>query len=367
MLKRLSLALAGLFALTASALGAGTIPFSLSQQFDSLGHPLAACKLYTIQAGTTSTPQNAYQDSALTLALPNPQICDSAGRLPQMFLADGTIKVRLTDRNGVTQIVADNILVVGASSGGGGGGTVDPTTIITTGDIKPRYGTGVIDGFVRANGRTIGSATSGASERANADCQTLFEYLWNAGVLLTVSGGRGASANADWVANKTITLPDFRGATLAGLADMGNSATTVLTSTYFGTDPTNLGAAGGGQSKTLLTANLPAYTPAGSLSLSTSVTTSVSGTASVSSTNSIPSSASWSTNGFCCVSGSANVPTAGGGAISYGAQASTGSITASASSSASSSGSFTGSAQGGTSTPFATVPPMVLVTVYVKL
>jgi hypothetical protein len=74
---------------------AGTIPLSLSQQFDSLGHPLSGCKLYTIQAGTTSTPQSAYQDSALTLPLPNPQTCDSAGRLPQFFLADGSIKIRL--------------------------------------------------------------------------------------------------------------------------------------------------------------------------------------------------------------------------------------------------------------------------------
>jgi hypothetical protein len=140
MLKRFLL-LAGLLSLGSPAFAAGTIPFSLSQQFDSLGHVLAGCQFYTIQAGTTSTPQSAYQDSALTIALPNPQTCDAAGRLPQMFLADGTIKVRLTDRNGVTQVVADNIQVIGASSGGGGGGTVDPTTILATGDIKVAYGT----------------------------------------------------------------------------------------------------------------------------------------------------------------------------------------------------------------------------------
>jgi hypothetical protein len=29
--------------------------------------------------------------------------CDAAGRLPQFFLADGLIKVRITDRNGVAQ------------------------------------------------------------------------------------------------------------------------------------------------------------------------------------------------------------------------------------------------------------------------
>jgi hypothetical protein len=271
MLKRPWL-LAGLLSLvTTTAFAAGTIPFSLSQQFDSLGKPLANCKFYTIQAGTTSTPQNAYQDSALTIPLPNPQTCDAAGRLPQMFIADGTIKARLTDRNGVTIIVADNIQVIGASSGGGGGGTVDPTTILTTGDIKVSYGTGVLSGFVRANGRTIGSATSGATERANADCQTLFQYLWGADANLAVSGGRGASAAADWAANKTITLPDWRGRALAGLDDMGNTAAGRLSSTIFGTSPIVLGAAGGSESKTLAANNIPTITASGSVTITSTV------------------------------------------------------------------------------------------------
>ncbi|MCK1465779.1 hypothetical protein IVB34_47725 [Bradyrhizobium sp. 2] len=176
-----------------------------------------------------------------------------------MFLADGTIKVRLTDRNGVTQVVADNIQVVGPSGGGGGGGTVDPTTILATGDVKVAYGTGILSGFVRANGRTIGSATSGATERANSDVQALFVYLWAADANLSVSGGRGASAAADWAANKRIALPDWRGRALAGLGDMGNSATSVLTSTYAGCTPTTLGAACGSQSHTLTVAEMPSH------------------------------------------------------------------------------------------------------------
>lgn len=261
MLKRLSLAFAGLFAFVQVALAAGTIPFSLSQQLDQYGKPLAGCLFYTIQAGTTGTPQNAYQDSDLTIALPNPQTCDAAGRLPQMFFADGTVKVRLTDKNGVQQIVADNIQVIGASSGSGGGGTVDPTTILATGDVKITYGTGSLSGFVRANGRTIGSATSGATERANSDTQQLFEYLWGADANLTVSGGRGASANADWTANKTITLPDARNRVIAGLGDMGNSDAGLLDSVITGADSTVLGAIGGSATNTIAKANLPNYAP----------------------------------------------------------------------------------------------------------
>jgi hypothetical protein len=339
MLKRLLVTLGILAGLLSPVHAAGTIPFSLSQQLDQYGKPLAGCLFYSIQAGTTSTPQNAYQDSALTIPLPNPQVCDAAGRLPQMFFADGTIKVRLTDKNGVTQIVADNIQVVGASSGSGGGGTVDPTTILQTGDFKFTYGTGTQSGFVRANGRTIGSATSGATERANSDTQSLFEYLWGADANLTVSGGRGASAAADWAANKTITLPDLRSRTFAGLDDMGNSPAGRLTSTYFGGDATVLGAVG--QSKensTLVTANLPPYTPSGTV---TGV--------SVTSTFDIQINQSGVDHG---------APTAGPNDY---ARYSPGRVTSTGT------GSFNGSAQGGTSTPVRTVQPTLLGTIYIKL
>lgn len=238
---------------------AGSISLSLSQQFDAMGKPLAGGKLNFYQAGTTATPQSAYQDSGLTILHPNPITLDAAGRVPAFYLADGFIKILLTDKNGVTQIAADNVLVIGPSSGGGGGGGVDPTTVLQTGDMKFVYGTGSITGFVRANGRTIGSATSGASERANADTQTLFIFLWNADANLAVSGGRGASGLADFQANKTLALPDWRGRTIAGLDDMGNSAAGVLTnaSTGFGSSATVLGQPGGNQSVSLSLAQLP--------------------------------------------------------------------------------------------------------------
>jgi len=68
-------------------------------------------------------------------------------------------------------------------------------------------------GFHICEGGTIGNASSGASVRANADQENLFTYLWDADDAfgnLTISGGKGASAAADWAANKTITLPDIR-------------------------------------------------------------------------------------------------------------------------------------------------------------
>jgi hypothetical protein len=122
MLKRLCLALAGLFAFVSLAQGAGTVPgFSLTPQFDLTGHVAPGCKLYIIQAGTTSTPQNAYQDSGLSILQPNPMTCDAGGRLSQFFVADGVIKLRLTTSTGTQIFVGDNLMVVGASGGGGGG------------------------------------------------------------------------------------------------------------------------------------------------------------------------------------------------------------------------------------------------------
>lgn len=335
MLKRLCLAFAGFFALASVAQGAGTVPgFSLVPQFDLTGKIMPGCRLYVIQAGTVSTPQNAYQDSGLTLLQPNPMLCDASGRLGQWFVADGNIKLRLTDKNGVQIFAQDGLLVVGASSGGGGGSPIDPTTIAATGDMKTAYGTSVLTGWVRANGRTIGSATSGATERANADCQSLFIYLWGADANLAVSGGRGASGAADWAANKTITLPDARGRMFAGLDDMGNSPAGNLTSGFFAS-PTTLGAVGGSQSRTLTTLNLPPYTPAGTI-----------------------------TNGAITMSpatvsspGSTYFSGGGAGAVN-GGSANTASQAAST---------FTGTAQGGTSSAFGILPPMMLATIYLKL
>lgn len=98
---------------------------------------------------------------------------------------------------------------------------------------------------------------SGATERANADTQNLFIYLYNKDPNLVVSGGRSGNALTDYNANKQIATPDWRGRALAFLDDMGNSAAGRLTASYFGTSAIVLGAAGGSESTTLTLAQLP--------------------------------------------------------------------------------------------------------------
>ena len=231
---------------------AGTIPLSMTQQFDEYGQPLAGGQLYIIQAGTVSTPQDAFSDVNLTIKMPYPMLLDSAGRVPQFFLADGYIKVRLQDISGVVQLAADMILVIGPSSGGGGGGSsVDPTQLIQTGNMMFRYGVGAFAGYVRLNGLTLGNVTSGATERANADAQNLFQYLWGVDATLRPSGSLGTAA-LDWSNSKQLLLPDWRGYALGALDDMGNSAAGRLTATYWGGNPILLGSGGGAESRILL-------------------------------------------------------------------------------------------------------------------
>lgn len=223
---------------------------------DVNGRPIVGAKAF-FYAGGTTTPITVYQDYGQTTPHPNPLNTDGFGRFPAVYLDedDDFFRFRLTTPGGVVLVDADSIPIIGPSDGGGGAppAPVDPNAVMKTGDLKARYGAGFLAGFVRGNARTIGSATSGASERANSDVQPLFEFLWNADATLVVLGGRGGSASADWVANKQITLPDFRGRAIVGLDGMGNTAAGVLTGA------TALGWKGGAETVTLTTAQIPAH------------------------------------------------------------------------------------------------------------
>lgn len=131
----------------------------------------------------------------------------------------------------------------------------------STGDIKDSMVTSA-SGWVIMSGRTIGNAASGATERANADTVDLYTLLWNnlTNTEAPVSTGRGASAAADFAANKTLTLPDARGRALVGKDNMGGSTASRMTAAGSGITGTTLGAAGGSQTHTLITAEMPAHT-----------------------------------------------------------------------------------------------------------
>jgi microcystin-dependent protein len=261
-LKLALIAVLGTALWTAPLSAAGTLPLAMAQQVDINGKPLAGCQVLFFVAGTVSSPQNSFSDFSLSQNPNSILNCDQFGRVPMFWLADGLIHVRLTDSTGI-QVLDTTMQVLGPSSGGGGGGgTVDPTTVLSTGDAKIRYGTGPLSGFVRENGLTIGNGSSGATERANADTQALFIYLYGTDPNLVVSGGRTGNALNDYNANKTIAMPDMRGRMPIGLDDMGNSAAGRFgTAAFTAGSATVIGSTIGSTQITLARSDLPNVAP----------------------------------------------------------------------------------------------------------
>lgn len=136
-------------------------------------------------------------------------------------------------------------------------------------------------------------------------------------------------AYADGDGSTTFNLPDFRDLALVGRGNMGGTDRALLSSTYFGASPTVLGISGGLQSTTLLTVNLPPYTPSGNLSM----------------------------NSITGYSGNA-----GGAAVGA-----TGVIPSSGPTLTTPTGTFTGTAQGGTSAPFSRVQPSGVINYAIRL
>ena len=263
-----ALALAALAALGATgARAAGTTPLALAVQVDNQGNFVPGCLLYFYVAGTVATPQQVYQDFGLSQSAPNPLKCTTGSRVPQHWLVDGLTHIRLTDASGVV-IIDTTMQVLGPSGGGGGGGggTTDPTGVASTGDVKMRLSGETLLGWVVLNGQTVGSASSGATQRANADTQNLFVYLWQNCIdtHCPVLGGRGASAIADFNANKQISLPDMRSQSFVGRDCMGATCAGILLAsniTSGGTDNADTAGAGGGKANQAITlSTLPSLT-----------------------------------------------------------------------------------------------------------
>jgi len=133
---------------------------------------------------------------------------------------------------------------------------VDNVVAFSTGDMKPTFKSVADSGWVFCGNSisTIGSATSGASVRANADCLALFTLLYNNGgdtfnPVFTSAGAattRAAlgTAAAGWAANARITLPQ------TSSRDVGGAGAGTGLTAY------GLGAAVGAETVTLGVTNL---------------------------------------------------------------------------------------------------------------
>jgi len=239
-------------------------PHSNAIAFNNAGARAPGAKAYFFEAGTT-TPRTTYTDAALTTPHTHPVLADGNGRFPAIFLDNGDYRERVRTAGDTTIWDTDNIPNAAPTDPAEG---VDANAILTTGDVWFSFRNGTRDGAVRLNGRTIGSATSGATERANADCADLYAFLWNnlSNTLAPVSGGRGVNAAADFGNSKTIGLPDMQGTIPVGLAGMGGTDNTALdlAPVYIGSK-TEGGSILGNNTHTLTTAQLPTFNPASTI------------------------------------------------------------------------------------------------------
>lgn len=104
-----------------------------------------------------------------------------------------------------------------------------------TSDVTFGFASSTIFGYVEMNDRSIGSASSGATNRANIDTFPLYNLLWNnvSDTWAPVSGGRGANAIADFTANKNLTLTRVLGRVI-GSAGAGSGLTARVLGEFLG-------------------------------------------------------------------------------------------------------------------------------------
>lgn len=280
---------------------ASILPPAKTTFLDSNGKPLAGGKVHFYIPGTTSA-KTTWQDSGETIPNANPVVLDSAGR--GIILGDGSYRQQVFDKLG--NLIWDQ-QTSSTGSGGGGGTTATVGDGDAVGTVKPWSGFVAPNAYAFAYGQTLARASfpllfSTLTSQQNVSCTSgsavlsgvtdtsqlpigaaIESICLNAGatVVSTTISSVTASANAiiststsarffpfgNGDGSLSFNVPDLRGRVLAGRDNMGSIAASRLTSaaTGFGSIAA-LGASGGNQSSTLVTANLPPYTPSVSIS-----------------------------------------------------------------------------------------------------
>ena len=201
-----------------SLAGSGT------QFFDDSGVPLAGGLIYTYAAGGT-TPLVTYTSSSGLIAHPNPIVLDSAGRINEIWIAEGTsYKFVLKSATNVLIGSFDNLfpiasLPVSIYNGGTGATTANGarinlglgTFLVPTGSVIMWPSNTIPSDWKLCNGATISRITYG----------TLFSLLGT-----TFGAGDGST---------TFNLPDYRnnmpyGADAVVVGATGGSADSIVVS-----------------------------------------------------------------------------------------------------------------------------------------
>lgn len=218
----------------------------------------------------TTTDLTSHSSADLDAALPNPIVCNSAGfptsdgNTPvTVWVGTQDYRMRLRRSDGTNVWDYDK----------------QPGAVASTASESRKYigecfyylGSSAPDtSCIVMNGKTIGSASSGATARASdsQDTASTFSLLWNtfnntvcpiqdsAGSPTT----RGDTAAADFAANKRFPLLDTCGRALIGADNQGGVASkNRLTGLSGGIDGDVPGASGGDEKFTLAIAKLPTF------------------------------------------------------------------------------------------------------------
>ena len=134
----------------------------------------------------------------------------------------------------------------------------------STGDTKFTLKTSPDSGWVIADDGSIGSATSGATNRANADTYDLFNLLWHNPycTLQTFSGGSTEKTTVadDWKSNKRLVLPRLLGRVI-GVAGQGQNLTKWDLGSYTGEEKHTLTVSEMPSHSHSISGKIPAYSP----------------------------------------------------------------------------------------------------------
>jgi len=337
---------------------ASILPQGKTQFLDNNGKPLTSGTV-DFYIPSTTTRKTTWQNSAETVANSNPVVLDAGGRA--IIYGDGSYRQVVKDRLG--NVIWDQVT---SSTGSGSGGSTATGDGDLVGTIKPWAGMTAPNQYVFTYGQEISRTTYSALFTAITSSQSVFctsgsptltglsdtTNFWVGASVevsclaagfstiisktsssITLASNANVSTNVTAIifpwgrgnGTTTFNVPDLRGFAIAGNNNMGGVASSQLNTTYFGaTDPNSIGAAGGSQSRVLLSANLPPYTPVGT----------VAGTVSYA-------------NPLVTIVGGGSQQFTGGGASLFGNITGPSYISAT----------FTGTAQGGTSTAFSIIQP----------
>lgn len=295
----------GLMAMTSQVLAqtATLLPNAKQQYFDGSGNLVANGKVNYYVPNTT-TKKNVWLDENKNTLSPNPVLLDGSG-YPQptgQTFGDGLYRQQVVDQNGI--VVWDTLT---RSTGGSGGGTAPAFSEgVMVGTILQWSNTTLPAKYLYAAGQAIARASYPelftaitystvilcSSGIATISVSTAISdavpigtpleascFAPGATVIAKSSGQLTMSSPATATLSTTATLfpwgngngsstfnvVDMRGRVPAGRNNMLGTPSSVLTSTYYGTNPDAVNALGGSQNHAITSSEIPSITASGTV------------------------------------------------------------------------------------------------------